>query len=97
MRNVLLANLEDGINVTGYTFWSLLDNFEWDRGYRQINLLNIFKCFYYKTRVPINIFSEKFGLYHVDFTSENRTRTPKKSVRYIKQVISTRCLTDSCD
>lgn len=28
------ASLADGIDVAGYTYWSLLDNFEWAMGYR---------------------------------------------------------------
>ncbi len=30
----VLACLADGIDIRGYTYWSLLDNFEWAFGYR---------------------------------------------------------------
>jgi beta-glucosidase/6-phospho-beta-glucosidase/beta-galactosidase len=33
MSEMLKAVNEDGCNVTAYTFWSLLDSFEWDMGY----------------------------------------------------------------
>ncbi|VEN50234.1 unnamed protein product [Callosobruchus maculatus] len=71
LSNIRDAMDKDGVNVVGYTLWSLMDNFEWTLGYTQ-----------------------KFGIYHVDFNSPNRTRTKKKSADYYKKVIATRCLTD---
>uniref|UniRef100_A0A0K8TVD7 Putative glycosyl hydrolase n=1 Tax=Phaedon cochleariae TaxID=80249 RepID=A0A0K8TVD7_PHACE len=41
-------------------------------------------------------YSEKFGLYHVDFNSPNRERTPKKSAIWYKRVVETKCVVDDC-
>lgn len=62
---VPLSALRDGVNVKGYTAWSLLDKFEWDEG-----------------------FSERFGLYYVDFRNKHKPRYPKASVQFYKRIIS---------
>nr|WPM03621.1 glycoside hydrolase family 1 [Phyllotreta armoraciae] len=41
-------------------------------------------------------YSQKFGLYSVDFNSTEKTRTPKSSAKYFKQVCKTRCLVKKC-
>lgn len=73
LSNILLAMTEDGVNVTGYTAWSLMDNFEWLGGYTQ-----------------------KFGLYQVDFNDPDRKRTLKSSAAWFKKVVDTKCLVDTC-
>ncbi|KAI7815254.1 glycoside hydrolase [Rhyzopertha dominica] len=69
LSQVLDAIYEDEVDVRAYTFWSLLDNFEWMDGYES-----------------------KFGLYQVDFSDPNRTRTPKLSVQEIQEIIANRQL-----
>ncbi len=50
---VMNRAISEGIDIRGYFYWSLLDNFEWAFGY-----------------------SKRFGLYHVDFSTQQRTLRP---------------------
>lgn len=65
--NAVLDSVDDGCNILGYTVWSVLDNYEWARGY-----------------------SEKFGVYQVDFNHPRRTRTPKDSAIMLKNICQSR-------
>nr|XP_022915096.1 myrosinase 1-like [Onthophagus taurus] len=67
LEHVAAAIEEDGCNVTAYTVWSLLDNFNWYKGY-----------------------TEKYGLYRVDFTNPERPRKPKLSSVTYANIIKTR-------
>ena len=55
----------DGCNVTGYTVWSMMDNFEWRAGY-----------------------TERFGLYRVNFDDDSRPRVPKASAIWYRDMIA---------
>ncbi|GJQ82453.1 hypothetical protein Trydic_g11865 [Trypoxylus dichotomus] len=67
LEEVLKAIHDDGVNVTGYTAWSFMDNFEWRRGY-----------------------TERFGIYHVDFEDDDRPRTRKMSSHVYENIIRTK-------
>lgn len=53
--------IAEGYHVVGYYYWSLMDNFEWARG-----------------------FDMRFGLYSVDYATENRTL--RNSAKYYANV-----------
>ncbi|XP_061378474.1 myrosinase 1-like [Danaus plexippus] len=67
--NAILDAIDDGVDIRGYIAWSLMDNFEWSKGY-----------------------TERFGLYEVDYYDPNRTRTPRKSAYVLKEIIRTRSI-----
>jgi beta-glucosidase/6-phospho-beta-glucosidase/beta-galactosidase len=67
LKAVQAAKVIDGCNVQRFTFLSLIDHFEWMRGY-----------------------SERFGIYSVDFNSPTRERTPKLSAEFVKKIIRQR-------
>ncbi|XP_075991782.1 lactase/phlorizin hydrolase-like [Anticarsia gemmatalis] len=67
--NAMLDAIDEGSSFKGYTAWSIMDNFEWMRGY-----------------------TERFGLYEVDYESPERTRTPRKSAFVYKEIIRSRAL-----
>ncbi|XP_023717245.1 myrosinase 1 isoform X2 [Cryptotermes secundus] len=67
MSQVIKAINTDGCNVIGYTVWSLLDNFEWDKGY-----------------------TERFGLYQVNFSDPSRHRVPKLSAHVFSEITEKR-------
>lgn len=61
--------IKQGCNVVGYTVWSIVDNFEWIRGY-----------------------TECFGIFAVNMTSETKERKPKSSANFIKELIKNKTL-----
>ena len=49
----VLRCLDDGIDVRGYTYWSLLDNFEWAYGYGpQFGLVAVDRTTFARTLKP---------------------------------------------
>lgn len=62
---VLSQALEDGFDIRGWFYWSLMDNFEWNDGF-----------------IP------RFGLYEVDFKTQQRTLRP--SVTWLQRLLKNR-------
>lgn len=65
VNQVLQAIHFDGVQVIGYTAWSLLDGFEWNYGY-----------------------AIRRGLFYIDFTQPERTRIPKTSALYYRDIVA---------
>ncbi|XP_028272220.1 beta-klotho isoform X2 [Parambassis ranga] len=65
INQVLQAIKFDGVQVFGYSAWSLVDGFEWNYGY-----------------------SARRGLFYIDFSQPNKTRTPKTSAQYYRHVVA---------
>ncbi|CAK6956598.1 LOW QUALITY PROTEIN: beta-klotho [Scomber scombrus] len=65
INQVLQAIRFDGVQVFGYSAWSLVDGFEWNNGY-----------------------TIRRGLFYIDFSQPNRTRTPKTTAQYYRHVIA---------
>ncbi|XP_068450472.1 beta-klotho [Clinocottus analis] len=65
INQVLQAIKLDGVQVFGYSAWSLVDGFEWNYG-----------------------FTVRRGLFYIDFSQPNRTRTPKTTAQYYRRVVA---------
>jgi beta-glucosidase len=63
---ILNRAIADGMNIKGYFYWSLMDNFEWTHG-----------------------FEKRFGLYHVDYHSQERTLR-EGSRKYLEMIQKTK-------
>jgi beta-glucosidase len=59
LRNIHLA-MEKGVNVKGYLYWSLIDNFEWDKGFGpRFGLIDIdYNTFKRSIRESARLFSQ---------------------------------------
>ncbi|CAH0602993.1 unnamed protein product [Chrysodeixis includens] len=72
--SAMLDAMQEGSDIRAYSIWSLVDNFEWMKGYTQ-----------------------RFGIYEVDYEAPERTRTARKSARVYKEIMRTRSLDFSFD
>ncbi|KAJ8973913.1 hypothetical protein NQ317_000458 [Molorchus minor] len=91
LSSALDAIYEDGVKLTGYTVWSLMDNFEWFSGYTRAHDVTRDEA---GGTTSDETHQEKFGLYYVNFSSPERTRIPKDSAVFYRDVIKNRSLVE---
>ncbi|XP_056295385.1 beta-klotho [Pseudoliparis swirei] len=65
INQVLQAIKFEGVQVFGYSAWSLVDGFEWNYG-----------------------LTVRRGLFYINFSQPNRTRTPKTTAQYYRRVVT---------
>ena len=84
---ILNSIVEDGVNVKGYFAWSLMDNFEWERGYVE-RFGVIFNDFAFGTdeNTAANQTHQP--------TAGSQVRTPKDSACWLSQLWQTNSLLD---
>ncbi|CAH8391349.1 unnamed protein product [Eruca vesicaria subsp. sativa] len=75
-QNILWQNCSiDKVNVTGYFIWSLLDNFEWNEGYK-----SRFGLYYIDFNNNLTRIEKESGKYYKDFLSQGL----RSLLKYIK-------------
>ncbi|KAJ4448532.1 hypothetical protein ANN_10550 [Periplaneta americana] len=62
--------------------------------FRQLTAQHIIRVKFLLKQLIFNFLSSKFGLYHVDFNDPQRTRTPKESSYFVRNLTRTRVIPD---
>jgi len=78
---MLKAIHEDGINVSGYFAWSLMDNFEWEKGYSE----------------RFGVIFTDFGFDDAGQPTVNQSRTLKDSACWFSKVWAANAVVDPAD